>query len=80
MTPISTTSSVEISIKDIHILNTPCEGTHPYFSETSLQTFVPKAKKNLMKNLLLVFFYSDLKIVFPASMMGLALRVENCVI
>lgn len=45
MTPISTTSSVEISIKDIHILNTPCEGTHPYFSETSLQTVVPKARK-----------------------------------
>lgn len=45
MTPISTTSSVEISIKDIHILNRPCEGTHPYFSETSLQTFVPKARK-----------------------------------
>lgn len=45
MTPISTTSSVEISLKDIHILNTPCEGTHPYFSETSLQTLFQKLEK-----------------------------------
>lgn len=42
MTPISTTSSFEISIKDIHILNTPCEGTHPIFQK---QVFKPLFQK-----------------------------------
>eukprot|EP00105_Crassostrea_gigas_P034028 XP_019918176.1 PREDICTED: uncharacterized protein LOC105317207 [Crassostrea gigas] len=35
MTPISTTSSVEISIKDIHILNTPCEDCFACFDDGS---------------------------------------------
>lgn len=47
MTPISTTSSVEISIKDIHILNTPCEGTHPYliFQKQVYKTLFQKLEK-----------------------------------